>query len=82
MADFYPGLSDSEAADLASSQYGSTSTGNSGSSLLTTLANLTGAGVTAYANANKPKPKPSSSLPLLIGGAVALLLIIVLIIKK
>lgn len=67
-----------------SDQYGSTpSSSGSSTSWLTSLASLAGAGVTAYNNANKPKkPANNSSLLFIVAGAVGLLLVVVLILKK
>ena len=85
MADFYPGLSDAEAADIS----GGTSTGSTGTADSTNwfnnIASLATAGANAYRSATgkPPAAKPATNLlPIIFIGAVGLVLVLVLALKR
>lgn len=80
------GLSDADYNAFFGSDGSGTSTGTTGgggTDWLSGLASLANAGATAYRTANQPRttPKNNSGL-LLIGGAVALILVLVLALRK
>jgi cobalamin biosynthesis Mg chelatase CobN len=72
-------------ADTVTGNGAGSSTGNTGGTdYLTALGNLANAGANAYraANTQQPKPATSNSLLLILGGAVVLVLVLVLALRK